>query len=376
MGLVELYWITGEERYRQAFERLWRSMARSDRHNNGGFTSGEKATGNPYDPGAIETCCTIAWIALSVEMLKLTADSVVADELELSTLNSVVGMHSASGRWATYNTPSDGLRRASAHQIVFQARAGSPELNCCSVNSPRGFGMIGDWAVMRDAEGILLNYYGPSRLTVPLAHGVAVAIAQQTAYPLSGAIDITVAPSKPATFALKLRIPRWSRTTNVTLNGRRVRGVRPGCYLVLNRRWRKGDRLRLDLDMRPHYWRGERECRGRTSIYRGPLLLAFDLRYNLRLAAPVNRRARDTDPWKPFDATALKIPALDARKMRCAPVKWSDWLPPLLLVEVPAAGGRRVRLCDFGSAGEGGTPYVSWLPVRRAPPKTARIARK
>ena len=131
--------------------------SRGDRHNNGGFSSGEKATGNPYDRGAIETCCTIAWIAMSVEMLKLTGDSVVADEIELSTLNSVLGMHSASGRWATYNTPMDGIRRASAHSIVFQAREGSPELNCCSVNSARGFGHVSDWAVMRDGEGLMVN---------------------------------------------------------------------------------------------------------------------------------------------------------------------------------------------------------------------------
>ena len=40
----------------------------------------------------------------------------------------------------------DGVREASAHTIVFQARAGTPELNCCSVNGPRVLGMLGEWA--------------------------------------------------------------------------------------------------------------------------------------------------------------------------------------------------------------------------------------
>ena len=55
----------------------------------------------------------------------------------------------------------DGVRKASAHDIVFQAREGSPELNCCSVNGARGFGMISDWALMRAGDGLLVNWYGP-----------------------------------------------------------------------------------------------------------------------------------------------------------------------------------------------------------------------
>src|SRR5258705_511119 len=90
-------------------------------------------------------------------MLRMTGDSVVADELELSLLNSILGYHSPTCRWVTYNTPMDGDRKASAHDIVFQARAGSSELNCCSVNGPRGLGMLSDWALMAGRRGLMLN---------------------------------------------------------------------------------------------------------------------------------------------------------------------------------------------------------------------------
>ena len=83
--------------------------------------------------------------------------SVVADMLVLSTLNSAIGLHSPTGRWVTFNTPVDGVRRASAHEIVFQARSEIPEQNCCGANAARGLGLVSECALMRDAEGTVLN---------------------------------------------------------------------------------------------------------------------------------------------------------------------------------------------------------------------------
>jgi hypothetical protein len=45
-GLVELYRITGEEKYRKALVHHWRSILRWDRCNTGAFSGGEKATGH------------------------------------------------------------------------------------------------------------------------------------------------------------------------------------------------------------------------------------------------------------------------------------------------------------------------------------------
>ena len=274
-------------------------------------------------------------------------------------------MHSSSGRWATYNTPMDGQRWASAHQIVFKARQGSPELNCCSVNSPRGFGMLSDWALMRDDESIRLNYYGPSRMILPLNQEVNLELTKETDYQVSGRIVLAVSPSAPIELTLKLRIPYWSQQTEVRLNGQALSSPRPGQYLGIRRTWQPGDRIQLELDMSLHFWPGEREFQGKTSIYRGPLLLAFDQRYNLHLA-PQARSVRQADPWKPF-TNPLEIPELDARTMQGQRVSWKEWLPPLLLLEYTAMNGVRLWLCDFGSAGDGGSPYVSWLPVANVP---------
>jgi DUF1680 family protein len=277
-------------------------------------------------------------------MLRLTENSIVADELELSTLNSVLGMHSPNGRWVTYDTPMDGTRKASAHDIVFQARAGSPELNCCSVNGARGLGMISDWALMTSSDGLLVNWYGPSTMTMRLPSGTALTLTQETDYPIDNRVRLKLSPGKTTKFVLKLRIPHWSRQTRVKLNGKSMEGVEPGTYFTLDRTWQRGDTIELEFDFSLHFWRGERECVGKVSIYRGPILLTYDRRFN------------EMDPGE--------VPALDAAAISEKKVITADWLPPMLLLEFGGEGKRTLRLCDFASAGIGGNPYRSWLEVK------------
>jgi|GEM_PF-842237 len=256
LGLVELYYVTGDDTYRRAFENLWWSMLEGDRHNNGGFTSGEKATGNPYDRGGIETCCTVAWSAMTVEMLKLTGNPVVADELELTLFNSGFGMMSPSGRWVTYNTPMDGTRIASPNDATaFQARPGSAELNCCSVNGPRILGLVSEWALLAGNPGeLFLNYYGAGTLAAALPSGQTLRLTQRTKYPLAGKVKIAVGLDQAESFALALRVPAWSAQTRVTVNGETLPAPTPGTYLRLERAWQPGDAIELELDMRPHLW--------------------------------------------------------------------------------------------------------------------------
>ena len=61
----------------------------------------------------------------------------------------------------------------------------------------------------------------------------------------------------------------------------------------------------------------------------------------------------DPDDIPPLKATAMKERLIDNK----------DSLPTVVVVEYTALDGCKLRLCDFGSAGEGGSPYRSWLPV-------------
>lgn len=347
-GICEMGFITGDTKYHDAFKHIWWAMLKGDRHNTGGFTSSEACQGNPYDQGAIETCCTIAWAALTIDMLRLTGNSLVADELELSIFNGILGAQHPSGRWWTYNTPMDGERRASAHDIVFQARPGSPELNCCSVNGPRGIGMLSEWALMVSKDGAVLNYYGPGSISTLLPSGKSLTIAQETEYPLNGKIKMIIGLDNSEKFTLRLRIPGWSKQNHLSVNGRDIGDISSGSYALLDREWKNGDVVELAVDLSPHFWAGEKELAGKTSVYHGPILLTYDRYFN------------SMDP--------SDIPMLDAGSLSGELVLWDGWIKPYMLFRFHAKDGKELFLCDYASAGVSGTPYRSWLPVEGVSP--------
>jgi DUF1680 family protein len=344
--LVELWRITGEAQYRDAFTSHWRTIRGFDVRNSGAFSGGEQATGNAYAPTPIETCCTVAWMALSVDMLRLTGDIAAAEELERATFNGALGAQHPGGRWWTYNTPMDGDRKSSAHDIVFQARAGTPELNCCSVNGPRTPGMLADWAVMQDEAGYVVHTHAPVRMNITANRTTLVC---ESRYPLEGRVTwrITTADRRRVRF----RVPSWAEGATGSLAGEPLE-VKPGTYCEVERMWTGDENLTFDFPMPLRSVEGQREQGGKISIYRGPLLLAWDQRDN--------------------GHDEFRIPRLTPELLRTAtrtepPAGGIGSAAPWVLMEIPVPG-KPVRLRDFATAGMNGTRYRSWLRSGAAAP--------
>lgn len=345
-GMLEMYAATGEADYREAFQRLWWSMTATDLHNTGGFSTWEQAKGDPYQEGPIETCCTIAYMAVTADMLRLSGDSVAADILELSLFNGGIGSFSPSGRWSTYDTPMEGYKRANYQSIGFQCRPGGPDLNCCSVNAPRAIGLISKWACLKGADGsIKVNYYGEGELKIPLEGGT-LRLAQKTQYPYDGEILIQVLEAPETLVSLQLRIPFWAEAPRVCVNKEEVAEIKESGYYCVSRVFHAGDTVRLSLGFCLKVWAGELRMAGKGSLFYGPLLLCADQHYDDSL---------DVEHLPCLDPKTAMVEAVCKGEAPGAlfKLKWKDG---------------SAALCDLYSAGVSGSAYTTWFPMENLEP--------
>ncbi len=345
-GVAELYLATGEEAYKTAFEHMWWSIAETDVHNTGGFSTREQAIGTPFSNGQIETCCVIAHMAMSVDMLRLSGDPAAADMLEWATYNAMMGAWSPSGRWCTYNTPMEGYKRASYQEIGFQMRPGSPDLNCCSVNAPRAFGLLSDWAVMEDANGgLYVAFYGPSEQFLTLQDGRTIRIVQDTAYPYDGTVRLTIY-GLDGHRPLYLRIPHWSADTRLTVNGEPVSVPPAASWVRLDRLWQDGDTVTVDFDMTLRFQAGGGDYAGKCAIFRGPLLLCFDPGYDRNTSI-----LEDIPAGPGMEVLEIDTQSAPGGLFTCR------------------CGDKRVTFCDLHAAGVSGTPYTTWFHAHGVEPQ-------
>jgi hypothetical protein len=114
--------------------------------------------------------------------------------------------------------------------------------NCCAPN----FTQIGPVFVrnmwMRSADGLAAMLYGPCQVRTTV-NGVPVTVTETTQYPFENQINLTVAPEKPATFTLRLRVPGWCTSATITASGATV--VRAGGWMLVTKAWAPGDTLAL-----------------------------------------------------------------------------------------------------------------------------------
>ena len=227
-----------------------------------------------------------------------------------------------------------GSRDPARSVLETHSYVGARDMSCCQANGNRGISQIAEWAILSDRNDVYVNYYGECALETALDNGHRFVLTQQTDYPAGGAVNIKIDTACPDELTLHFRIPSWSVNIVLTVNGEAVEAA-PGSYCAVSRVWKTGDEVRLELDMSPHFLVNDTRKPAETSVYYGPLLLAF------RTGSGATRSTR-------FNADAFTGLVLEEGE-------------GLVNFSVETASGRKVTFTDYYTAGKNGDAFTSWI---------------
>lgn len=208
-GLIELYRVTGEKKYLSAVENFWAALKRDEANILGSVGYCERfALAARYPDSATEVCDVIHWMRLSHELFCLTGESKYMDAFELAFMNAFLAGIYEDGKNGAF------FVRSSGRQWTAESQVDSKYQHCCLNNAARGFTNAAESAVMRTADGYAVNLYVQSRVSFE-----STSLRISSGYADKGRISITVRGAQ-AGEKLYLRIPNWSSSTTITLDGK------------------------------------------------------------------------------------------------------------------------------------------------------------
>ncbi len=285
----------GDESLKRACEVLWQDVTRARMYITGGFgpsADNEGFTADydlPNDTAYAETCASVAMIFWAQRMLNLDLDGAYADVLELALFNNTMSGLARDGEHYFYDNK---LESDGSH-----SRWAWHPCPCCTMNASRLIASVSGYFYSTSADSIAIHIYGGTRAHLKIGD-TPVTLVEESTYPWSGDISITMELEAALDFALKLRIPGWAEGATASVNGAPV-DMAPNLhngYLTIQREWQPGDRVALDLPMpvtRVYAHPSVGADAGRVCLKRGPLVYCVEHADNHDIALALARVPRD-----------------------------------------------------------------------------------
>jgi DUF1680 family protein len=204
-------------------------------------------------------------VKLTRYLLRITRDARYGDSMERIIYNTALGALplQRDGRAFYYSDYSDTARK------VFHW----DRWPCCSGTLPL---LAADYAIslcFTDARGLYVNLYTSALVTWQQA-GVLCQLKMTTDYPYDGWVSIALSLPSPQRFSLHLRIPAWAAAARVQVNGRReATSCMPGQFAALDREWRPGDLIELELSLPVRLAPVDAQHPRTVALLAGPLVL-------------------------------------------------------------------------------------------------------
>lgn len=239
---AQAYLNLGDAKYLHALTNAWRFLE-PQRFASGGWApdeqfvhlgQGKLADTLKRSKAHFETPCgSYADMKLARYLIRLTGRPEYGDGLERTLYNTVLAtrLPGSDGDYPYYSDYGAGAEK----------KYYSRKWPCCSGTLVQG---VADYVLnvyFHDDDALLVNLFVASEVVWKRAAG-AVAIVQDTAYPETDNVRLTVREPGDGRFAIKLRIPAWAKGATLRVNGK-SQNVVPGQFATLKRHWKARDTI-------------------------------------------------------------------------------------------------------------------------------------
>ncbi len=332
-----------------ACHRLWDDLTRHKLYITGGIGSSrdnEGFTGNydlPNETAYSETCAAIGLVLWAQRLLAINPHRRYSDLIETALYNAILSGFSLDGIRFFYDNPL-----ASRGHHTRQEWFGC---SCCPTNVGRFLGALPQYIANTSSDGLWVHQYISSQISAAI-NNASVTLQQQTNYPWTPDIHLTVTPSASVRFTLRLRIPAWTDNPALLINGEKHSCVPDANgYLAIHREWQPGDTLTLTLPLTLRYLYARPEVNadaGRAALLRGPIVYCIEEIDNGKALASVIHPPLAT--WKEIPGTGLfkDIPLLQTLSAS-APLPCEQHAPLYATAPAPLAPKKLLAI-----------PYALW----------------
>jgi DUF1680 family protein len=372
-GAADVAAMTGDGEYFKAMKTVWEDVVHRNMYVTGGIGSSGSNEGFsidydlPNEKAYCETCASVGMVFWNQRMNALSGNAQYIDVLEKVLYNSALDGLSFEGDRFFYGNPL-----ASNGQHFRKEWFGTA---CCPSNIARLVASLGDYVYGVSEEDIYVNLFIGSSTSLTLQQ-TKVDLRQVTEYPWNGKVSLEVNPAKNSSFALRIRLPGWLKgqavpgdlyqfkevnpqQITILLNGVSIPYKEELGYAVIEREWKKGDKISFELPMEIKRVTARPEVKAannRVALQRGPLVYCvegtdnegkawhFVLPDNEPVKAAFDKNMLGGIMTLQFNAPSVKISAdglnVSTSKQNITAIPYFSW-------------------CNRGQ-----TPMQVWLPTR------------
>ncbi len=225
---------------------------------------------------------------------------------------------------------------------------------CCSGTYIQNLADYHNLIYFKDAEGLYVNLFLPSEVTWG-----DVTLTQETGYPDEDRTTLSVVAEAPKTFALRFRVPSWTRGVSVRVNGDDgAVDARPGSWATVHRTWSPGDRVEIRAPLTLRMEAVDEHHPHRVAVVRGPAVFVLEGAYHdPGFALPM--RDEELERWLVPEEGSLP------RGIWSTGMKEADY-PTSLRVAPPDGRSVRLRFRPFYEIGEN-YPYFMYFDRDKLP---------